>query len=112
MPIDRSEAACYLTSMIGGFADKGLERFWTTGSKSGINPAHADRLRIRLKVLSRARTIDDVDVAGFDLHQWEGPNAPWSIRLSGSWRLLFQWGEDNHAYDIRTWQGHRGRGRR
>jgi hypothetical protein len=33
-------------------------------------------------------------------------------KISGSWRLLFLWGEDGYAYDIDLWQGHRGRGRR
>jgi proteic killer suppression protein len=97
--------------MIEGFADKGLEKFWTTGSKAGIRPEHADRLRVLLKLLANARSIDDVAVAGLDLHQWKGPDAPWSLRISGSWRLLFQWREDGYAYDIEPWQGHRGRGR-
>jgi proteic killer suppression protein len=99
--------------MIRHIAHKGLREFWESGSKRGIKPEHADRLRVLLSLLDNAKALDDIDVPGLDLHQWKGMKSPpWSISISGSWRLLFQWGEDGYAYDIDLWQGHRGRGRR
>jgi len=35
-------------TMILKFAHKGLERFYATGSKAGINPQHADKLSRQL----------------------------------------------------------------
>jgi len=35
-------------AMIKSFRHRGLERFFTTGSKAGIQPKHAGRLRLRL----------------------------------------------------------------
>jgi len=40
--------------MILTFKHKGLETFFTTGSKAGIQPMHADRLRELLTALSVA----------------------------------------------------------
>ncbi|MEX2242127.1 MAG: type II toxin-antitoxin system RelE/ParE family toxin, partial [Burkholderiales bacterium] len=40
--------------MIRGFRHKGLRRFFETGSKSGIQAQHADRLRLILAQLGAA----------------------------------------------------------
>jgi proteic killer suppression protein len=97
--------------MIAGFKDKGLRRFAETGDKSGIRPEHATRLAELLTLLAEARTIEDLAVPGYDLHRWHGGRKPpWSLKISGAWRLLFTWREeDGCADEIRTWQGHRGR---
>jgi proteic killer suppression protein len=62
-------------------------------------------------LLDNAEELDDIDVPGLDLHRWQGADAPWSLRISGAWRLLFQW-EDGYADALDLWQGHRGRSRR
>jgi hypothetical protein len=41
--------------MIKGFRHRGLERFFRTGSKAGIQPKHAKRLRLQLGQLDAAR---------------------------------------------------------
>ena len=98
--------------MICSFAHKGLERFWANGDRRGIRPDHADRLRIRLSALENATSLDDIDVPGWDLHRRQGGTEPWSLKVSGAWRLLLQWGQDDHAYDLDYVQDHRGRSRR
>jgi proteic killer suppression protein len=50
--------------MILTFTHKGLERFFETGSKAGINPQHADRLARQLSFLDSATNPKDVDVPG------------------------------------------------
>lgn len=40
--------------MIKNFAHKGLEAFFTTGSKAGIQAAHAARLKRQLAQLNQA----------------------------------------------------------
>ena len=58
--------------MIKSFLHKGLKRFFETGSKSGIQAKHANRLRMQLTALDTAVTIDDMDIPGFKLHGLKG----------------------------------------
>jgi len=84
--------------MIRSFRHKGLRRFYKSGSVSGIQPAHAGRLRMHLAALETAKTIDDMDVPGFRLHALRGVESDrWSIRVSGNWRLTFEF-RDGDAY--------------
>ena len=48
--------------MIKSFAHKGLEQFFRTGSKAGIQPQHASRIRLILAQLQQARTIEDMRI--------------------------------------------------
>jgi len=86
--------------MIKSFKHKGLKRFFTTGSTSGINPAHADRLQERLQALHTALTIDDMNLPGWRLHSLKGDRAGlWAVNVSGNWRVVFQF-KDGHAYVV------------
>lgn len=81
--------------MIKSFKHKGLERFYLTDSKAGIQPAHATRLRQQLTLLARAVHPDDMDFAGWYLHPLKGQfEGHWSVRVSASWRLTFRFVED------------------
>jgi proteic killer suppression protein len=91
--------------MIKSFAHKGLEKFFTKGSKAGINPAHADKLRRQLARLNTAITPQQMDVAGWKLHALTGELAGhWSIWVSGNWRLTFRFeGEDAEIVDYQDY---------
>lgn len=83
--------------MIRSFRHKGLEKFFRTGSKAGIQAAHADRLNRQLTMLNRARAAQEMDVAGWNLHALRGSlEGHWSVKVSGNWRLTFRF-EDNQA---------------
>ncbi len=72
------------------FRHKGLERFFTTGSKSGIQPKHADRLRLILGRLSVATGPRDMNLPGLELHQLHGTRkGTWAVKVSGNWRVTF-----------------------
>ena len=45
---------------IVSFEHRGLSAFWTQGSKAGIQPEHASRLRIRLDALNAVTGESDV----------------------------------------------------
>ena len=77
--------------MIKSFRHDGLERFYRTGSKAGIQPKHESKLRLQLTVLDAATQPEDVAmVAGWRLHELKGNEAGrWSITVSGNWRLTF-----------------------
>lgn len=77
--------------MIKSFAHKGIKAFFETGSKAGIQAAHAPRLRLQLAALNRAKKPDDMAVPGWRLHALKGNLAGhWAITVNGNWRLTFR----------------------
>ncbi len=83
--------------MIKSFRHKGVERFFTTGSKAGIQAKHAERLRNQLFALNRARRPSDMNAPGWKLHPLHGRlEGHWSVAVSGNWRLTFAF-EGEHA---------------
>ncbi len=76
--------------MIGSFKHKGLERFFHSGTKSGIRPEHADRLRLILAQLHAAVASGDMALPGLRLHELKGGRKGiWSVTVSGNWRVTF-----------------------
>jgi len=67
--------------MIKLIRHKGLTRFYSTGSTSGIQPDHAKKLRMQLAALDTATSVEDIDIPGFRFHP-----------LKGEWKL---------AHDVR-----------
>lgn len=77
--------------MIKSWKHKGLQRFFETGSSSGINPQHIKRLRERLRIIDLALVIDDINIAGYRLHPLQGDrDGIWSVTVSGNWRITFE----------------------
>jgi len=82
--------------MIKDFRHKGIEQFFRTGSKAGIQPKHADRLRKQLFALDNAKAADDMNAPGWRLHPLHGDlEGHWSIDVSGNWRLTFTFEEED-----------------
>ncbi|MSQ63997.1 MAG: peptidase [Betaproteobacteria bacterium] len=76
--------------MIRRIQRKGLQRFLETGSKSGIQAQHADRLRLILVQLSAATKPEDMALPGLVLHPLKGDRkGVWSVQVSGKWRITF-----------------------
>jgi toxin HigB-1 len=83
--------------MIKTFKHKGLQRFFETGSKKGIQPAHAVRLGRQLVALNRANKPADMDIPGWRLHSLNRELAGhWSVWVNGNWRMTFAF-EDGDA---------------
>lgn len=77
--------------MVKSFRHKGLAKFFETGSRAGIQPAHAKKLRMQLTALDTANVLDDMDIPGFRLHPLKGGDrGRWSIWVNGNWRLTFE----------------------
>ena len=56
--------------MIKTFRHKGLEQFFTTGSKSGIQPHHVAKLNMQLTAMNAAESPDDLRApTSWRLHQ-------------------------------------------
>jgi toxin HigB-1 len=82
--------------LIKSFKHKGLERFYKSGSTSGIQTSHAKKLRMQLAALDSAQTINDIDIPGYRLHPLKGFRSSfWSIRVNGNWRLTFEYTSGN-----------------
>ncbi|MBI5660322.1 MAG: type II toxin-antitoxin system RelE/ParE family toxin [Nitrosomonadales bacterium] len=76
--------------MIKSFRHKGVQRFFETGSKAGIQSQHERRLRLLLSRLDDATTAKDMDAPGWKLHRLKGElKNHWSVWVDGNWRLTF-----------------------
>lgn len=77
--------------MILTFKHKGLEAFYTTGSKAGIQPVHAARLRELLTALSVASGPQDLTRPSWRLHGLSGDRAGFhAVTVQANWRLAFR----------------------
>ena len=82
--------------MIKSFKHKGLERFYKSGSTSGIKISHSKKLRMQLAALDSAQIIEDIDIPGYRLHPSKGTRSGfWSINVNGNWRLTFEFTDGN-----------------
>jgi proteic killer suppression protein len=86
---------------IRSFRHAGLAEFFRTGSKAGIQPAHASRLGRILGVLDSATGSKDIALPGLRLHPLKGHQAGrWAVSVSGNWRVTFGFtGEDATEVD-------------
>ena len=87
--------------VIRSFRHKGLERFFSTGSKAGIQAQHAERLRVILGRLNVSMDPKDMNLPGLDLHLLKGDRkGTWAVKVSGNWRITFTFvGKDADAVD-------------
>jgi proteic killer suppression protein len=82
--------------VIKSFRHSGIEKFFTTGSKAGIQPSQAAKLSVQLFQLSRARSARDMNAPGWGLHPLRGDLAGhWTVKVNGNWRLTFTFEEEN-----------------
>jgi toxin HigB-1 len=87
--------------VIKSFRHKGLETFFRTGSKAGIQPPHASKLRRILAVLDQASRPEQMNLPGFKLHPLSKDlEGFWSVWVNGNWRVIFRFdGEDAELVD-------------
>ncbi len=77
--------------MITSFKHKGLKRLFETGSPSGVNPQHVERLRKILALLETSENIDDMDLPGLNLHKLKGRRKNrLAVKVSGNRRVTFK----------------------
>jgi len=82
--------------MIQSFRHAGLKTFSLTGSKAGIQPAHAAELRRQLTLLNTAKEASRMNVPGWDLHSLKGALADyWSVKVNANWCMTFKFENEN-----------------
>jgi toxin HigB-1 len=91
--------------VIKSFRHRGLEKFFRAGSKAGIQPKHAARLRLQLFALDNAKRPGDMNAPGWRLHPLAGQlKELWGVWVSGNWRLTFGFeGEDAILVDYQDY---------
>jgi proteic killer suppression protein len=91
--------------VIKTFRHKGLERFFHAGSKAGIQPAHAPRLRLQLARLDAASVPQDMNLPGWKFHALKGDLAGYfAVTVNKNWRLTFTFeGEDAVLVDYQDY---------
>ncbi len=83
--------------MIESLRHKGLQSFYETGSKAGIQAEHATKLARQLGRLDAAQGPGDMNVLGWKLHPLHGTlQGHIAVWVSGNWRLIFDF-EDGDA---------------
>ena len=86
--------------MIQNFKHKGLKKLFETGSTSGVQAQHTNKLRQILALLNSADTAADMDLPGLHFHELIGQRkGTYSVRVSGNWRVTFKMREGD-ALDI------------
>lgn len=77
--------------MIISFKHKGLERYYLYGNTSGIQSSHAPKIARILARLDSAKTVNDMNIPGWDLHPLMGNLAGhWSVKVNKNWRITFR----------------------
>jgi proteic killer suppression protein len=91
--------------MIKSFRHAGLEKFFFTGSKAGIQPTHSRKLNVQLTTLNKAKVPADMAAPGWKLHALRGDlKEHWSVKVNGNWRLTFRFeGEDAILVDYQDY---------
>lgn len=86
--------------MIKSFKHKGLQKFFETGSTSGIQSKHANKLRVQLLLLDSAKSPQELNIPNWRLHPLSGKlQGHWSITVNANWRVTFKF-EGEHAYIV------------
>ena len=81
--------------MILSFRSKALAKLWDSNDGSKIRPDLLERVRLRLDVIHRAKSLDQMNVPGFDFHRLQGKPVRHSVHVNGPWCVTFEWdGQD------------------
>ena len=82
------------------FRNKGLKKFFETGSKSGIQPALASKIELILDRLDAIEDPKDMNFPGSDFHQLQGKlKGFYSVHVNGNWVIIFQF-ENGEATNV------------
>ena len=87
--------------MIASFRNKALANLWA-GRASKIDARLHVRIRKRLDALDAAGRPQDMDLPGFDFHEFRGFNpARYTVHVNGPWCVTFEFSEgDAHNVDF------------
>ncbi len=68
----------YIFVVIKSFRHKGLKKLYDTGSRQGVKPEHANRLRLILARIDDSQSPQDMDLPGLNLNMLK-------VKYKGHW---------------------------
>lgn len=87
-------------TMIENFKHKGLRLFFESDNPAKLQTHHVEKIRRILYRLDEARSIEELDVIGWNLHRLKGNLKDyWSIKVNGNYRIIFRF-ENGEASEI------------
>jgi proteic killer suppression protein len=82
--------------MIKNFRHKGLQLFFETGKKLGINSEHMKKLRLLLANLNAGSDLREMNLPGYRFHKMKGKEKEYySLTISGNRRIVFKFDGEN-----------------
>ena len=85
----------YSSAMIESFMHKGLEELFEKGKSAKVQASLASRVLRRLDALDTAKTLEVLNIPGFDFHPLHGKPKRYSIHVNGPWCITFEWEGEN-----------------
>ena len=86
--------------MIESFKHKGLRRLFENDDRRGLNPDHAEKIRLILLTLHSANEIEVMKLPTFRLHPLTGDlKGFWAVTVRANWRVIFRF-EGGNAFDV------------
>lgn len=99
--VDTCKVTRYNIGMIKSFKHKGLEKYFLTGCKKGIQAIHAEKLSRILAVLDNMTDLNDLSSPVYRLHPLTGDMQNlWSVTVQANWRITFEYDKNNNVYVI------------
>jgi proteic killer suppression protein len=92
--------------VIGRFRNRPLRNLWEKGDTSGVSPNALPRIKRILSILDAGEDIRDLDVPGFRFHALKGRPKRYSMRVTGNWRVTFEWDSKTaNGIDLEDYHG-------
>jgi proteic killer suppression protein len=86
--------------MIRSFRHKGLKRLYEDDDTRFVAAEHLIKLRNILARLDAARSVEDMDLPGFNLHALKGRLRGFmAVTVRANWRVIFRFVE-GHAFEV------------
>lgn len=74
--------------------------FFENNDSSRLQPHHVEKIRRILYRLDEAKSIEEVNIIGWGLHQLKGDlKNHWSIKVNGNYRITFRFNVDTFDVD-------------
>jgi proteic killer suppression protein len=92
--------------VIKSFRNKALADHFATGKAAKIDAKLRKRITVRLDVLNDAKSIEDLNLPGYNFHALKGFRPTrYTIHVNGPWCITFEFAGEN-AYHVDFEQYH------
>ena len=86
--------------MIKTWKHKGLKDFFFKDNDRKINNKHVTRLKVILAHMEQAKTLEQMNMPGFNLHALKGKFKDYhSVTVQANWRIIFKF-DGKHFYNV------------